>query len=311
MSRFVAPPASDGPYKLADWIEIEALRDDDRRCSFEDLVSALRTSGSVDGVDDTDPEDDSGSQKVHELAESAFNIIEFRHGVSSQKPGSYPYLIKGTSLQFDGEEGSPYTFLLLSSYFGGSIGSVNDSYTQLFEDLCAVAIQDHLGGSATGAMTYQMGHPRRAGQPANFAAAVTAMCAELHDGGSVRIRPRMNAVRDGKLDVVAWIPMLDRRQGKFIGFGQCATGSNWKDKLAELQAEAWCNTWLAERPVQLPARMFFVPHAIPDDEWLTTSFQSGIIFDRLRIAHHSTKIAGTVASRVSDWNRAALSWLRG
>jgi hypothetical protein len=96
-----------------------------------------------------------------------------------------------------------------------------------------------------------------------------------------------------------------------IGFGQCATGIHWKDKVAELQAEAWCKLWLNDFPVQEPFRTFFIPHAIEADVWQDVSLNAGLLFDRVRIARYAGNLAQSIQAEIDQWNRVALEPLRG
>jgi len=301
-----APPASADAETLADWIEVCAVVDTDRRCSREDLVSALRISGGIDAFEELGPEGDIGSEATQALAESALEIVENRAEILGA--AHYPFALSPGSVKASedaSEEGRIYQFLLLSSYFSGELGASNAEYTRLFEDIAAVAAKDYLGGSAR-AEVYQMGHPRRSGQPSKFAEAVTEMCAKMHDGGVVRDRPQISDMKDAKLDIAAWIPTPDRRQGKLIGFGQCATGRNWRDKLSELQPDPWCALWITDRFAVLPIRMFFIPHMISSADWLFISYEAGMIFDRVRITAHANDLPASVTKRVDSWLEIAL-----
>lgn len=304
----VAPPASANPNSHADWMEIEALRDSDRRCSREDLVSALRTSGSYEDVDEREPDRDPGSEIMQEIAQSAYDLLESR---SEYLGDAYPFTLEGTSIKVKrSSERLVYTFLLLSSNLGGDQGSTNNAYASTFEDVSASAIRLYLGGDANDAQVYQLGHPRRHGQPSGFLDAVTELASKLGEGGTGRHRSNDAHLKDGKLDIVAWIPHTDRREGQVIGFGQCATGKNWKEKITELQPSSFCRLWMTDSPVETPFRLFFVPHVIDSSDWLRVSINSGILFDRLRIAKFSSKLEGLAQGEVIAWNKKALKTLR-
>lgn len=306
----IAPPASADSQHLADWMEIEAIRDVDRRCSVEDLLSTLRTGGSIDAVDDLDPADDPGSERLQEIAIDAFAIIEARAQALAVN-NSYPFTLRGTSLAFDDSlAASSYVFLVLSSYIDGSAGACDTPYTALFEDLSAAAIRNYFGGDVTGAITYQFGSPRRHGQPSGFRHALQDLLNKLRDGGGVHERPTIGRKNDDKLDIVAWIPSPDGRRGKLIIFGQCATGKHWRDKVYELEPSAFCRTWIHDHPVVPPIRSFFFPHALSEDEWVNIGISAGLLFDRIRIAAFTTALPTKTADEIARWNDSALVRLR-
>lgn len=311
MIELQAPPTSECAETLADWIEVCSIVDTDRRCSREDLISALRVAGSIDAFEQFGSEGDVGSEVIQGLAESAMDVIENRAEILSGN--RYPFVVSSGGIatsEVTSEAGEVYQLLTLSSYFSGDIGGSNAEYTRLFEDIAAVAARDYLGGSATNAEIYQMGSPRRSGQPSRFADAVTDMCAKMHDGGLAKDRLQAAHMKDAKLDIAAWIPTPDRRQGKLIGFGQCATGKNWRDKISELQPDSWCALWITDRFAVLPVRMFFVPHAIPSNDWLLVSYDAGMIFDRVRIVAHSKEVPPSISERVHQWLSTALQGVK-
>ncbi|MBV9139805.1 MAG: hypothetical protein JO115_02585 [Pseudonocardiales bacterium] len=307
MIELQAPSTSAHAETLADWIEVCSIVDTDRRCSREDLISALRIAGGIDAFEQFGPQGDVGSEMIQGLAESAMDIIENRAEILSG--GRYPFIVSSGGIATStviSEAGEIYQLLVLSSYFSGNIGGSNAEYTRLFEDIAAVAARDYLGGSTTNAKIYQMGSPRRSGQPSKFTDAVTDMCAKMHDGGLAKDQQQAVRMKDAKLDVVAWIPTPDRRQGKLIGFGQCATGKNWRDKISELQPDSWCASWMTDRFAVLPVRMFFIPHTIPSNDWLLVSYDAGMLFDRVRIVAHSKEVPSSIGVRVRRWLSAAL-----
>ena len=104
-----------------------------------------------------------------------------------------------------------------------------------------------------------------------------------------------------KLDLTVWRPFLDRRPGKLIGFGQCATGNDWTDKLTHLQPDAFCSMWMLDYPAVAPIRLFFVPFRIEQRRWLDVARQGGIVFDRCRIANHADGIHKDLRRELSQW----------
>jgi hypothetical protein len=137
---------------------------------------------------------------------------------------------------------------------------------------------------------------------------VTSLCTELGEGGGCReIRGRSRPA-DAKLDVVAWRDFRDRREGKLIGFGQCAAGADWKEKLSELDHQAFRKKWFREDLAVDPVRLFFLPRRLGRMDWRHTSIDGGILFDRCRISHHAGFLTGELAERVTAWTRSVSAW---
>lgn len=87
--------------------------------------------------------------------------------------------------------------------------------------------------------------------------------------------------KDRGLDVVGWIPFVDRRSSQIVVLIQSTVGQNWKDKLP-VPLDAWrqyvhwgCN----------PVKAFAVPRVVNDYEWHEASVDKGILFDRVRIVN--------------------------
>ena len=301
---------SDPPELKADWVELYAVRDTDGSVSFADVQSALTVSGTADAIneeDDSGPElDDADRYEV--AAEAAFLEIDDR-SVSCDCGGiGYPFEIESSCLTaMSGGEKSVYVFLLLLSRFGHATRINGDNGAKLFEEVCAQAAAEYLGGSGPHVDSLVFGFPRRTA-PTGFAAAVDSLCSLLKEGGSNKARPRTRDQKDAKLDVVAWRSFADQRAGKLIAFGQCATGSNWPDKVYELGDPAgWCKLWMGESLAIDPIRMFFVPYRVPSDRWFETCVGGGILFDRCRIVQHSSHLDGALRQRVASWSATVMA----
>ena len=117
-------------------------------------------------------------------------------------------------------------------------------------------------------------------------------------------------MKDAKLDVVAWKDFHDKRPGKLIGFGQCATGNDWHNKRTDLQPLDWCRHWMRDVPLVPPQRMFFVPHRIEPDEWSITSTAAGLTFDRCRTSKHASLVDNNAKKQAGLWSAAVLKGLR-
>lgn len=295
---------------LADWLEIRAFRDRDGNSSHVDLLRALRISGTEDALDEEDETDatiESWEDPYEAAVESAFMEIEDRFKACGAERGTYPFALEADYIALAKDtRASVYTFLLLLSRYGGSAEAKPAQGPKLFEEVCAKAAEEYIGGANITVKSRVFGFPRRV-LPAGFEKALQKLCDELQEGTGPRSRPNSIDQKDAKLDIVAWRDFDDARPGKLITFGQCATGRNWNEKLTELQPGEWCGFWMQDRPAVFPIRMFFVPHRVSRREWLHSSFKGGILFDRCRIARHSSLIELPLRKRLASWSKDVLS----
>jgi hypothetical protein len=252
---------------LADWMEIVSMSRRNRQCSVRDLGRQLKKS-SVLTDDNIEPE------------EAAADIITELRTRAKAAANSYPFAIDGTHVRLKSqfENFLPYTFCLCLSYFGGDRRPKSPLFPRrAFEEISSIAAGNYLLGEGI-----RFGAPRR-GLPAKFDDALNKLCYLMGEGRGFRGRGfRMG--QDDTLDVVAWRDSPDKRLGKLLMFGQCASGDDWKDKTQELQPAVFCRTWLMDEPIS-HLRAFFIPHRIKDSDWHATSIRAGILFDRCRVSY--------------------------
>jgi hypothetical protein len=287
----VTPPGGSRE-ELADWLELTALSGQ-RTASMEDLLQVVRTSPGSEG----------GGARGLASELSAADAFAELHDRRLACRGGWPFRLTGEVVEGPGGAArAPYTFLLLLGAFGAAAGPAGEDGASLFEEVCAGAGMSYLGGRRAGARSIVFGAPRR-GSPAGFRAAVDHLCEAIGEGGGCRARARLRHQRDAKLDVVVWRPFPDARAGQLIGFGQCATGRGWTDKLQELQPRAFGALWLREPLAVEPFRLFFVPFRVDPARWEEASFSGGVLFDRCRIAAHADELDRDVRERCRAWSR--------
>lgn len=272
----------------------------------------MRRTGSIDGLGDTgdltddEPLDGPIEQQDDELermADAAFEQLELREEYLG---ADYPFAVNGALAAKPGAPDTVYAFLTTATLLGSRSDAASESVASLFEIVSRSALVCYLGGPAT-ARGYDFGFPRRDG-PKAFYDAVEALCQQLGEGLGCRVpRPQSAHVKDAKLDVVAWIPFGDRRTNQLSVFGQCATGSNWRDKLTELLPEAFCKRWFREQPAATPSSAFFVPRHIEERYWPEAAVgDQRILFDRLRIVRVLVDIDEDLANRCATWTASVL-----
>jgi len=309
---FSVPKLSDSAEEKADWVELYALKDDDGNASFSDLLTALGISGTADAAEEDDddaedlPDEMSDDDRYEGAGEDAFLEITDRLESCGRTSAGYPFEVAGSAVVCrDTTLTSVYVFLLLLSRYGHKAGGADGA--KIFEEVCAKAAESYLGALETHVRSYVFGFPRRIG-PRGFAKALDALCAELGEGCRRSGSATSPDQKDAKLDIVAWRSFADRRQGKLIAFGQCATGADWKDKATELiPPESWCKLWMLDQPAVWPIRMFFVPHRINGNMWFETCVKGGILFDRCRIVQHSGLLSKDLQDRIAAWSKAAIA----
>lgn len=316
MSYLIAlPPATSSRESQADWLELCVLQSSSQRVSVREYIRDLGIGGTADAVDlpwEANGISIDDDDTYESIGDDTFAEINERFEACGGTDGAYPFEIVGQNvlqMRVDMRE-SPYVFMMLLSRFGKGAGPSRSKGAELFEDLCAEAIRNYLGGiqSQRGqtvdahSRSCVFGFPRRV-LPTGFADAVDQLCIELGEGVSHRIRPKLPDQKDGKLDIVAWKTFPDLREGKLIAFAQCATGQDWNQKLTELPVTVdWCRYWMQDTPAVLPIRAFCVPHRIEFKEWLQTTLYGGVLFDRCRIGYLSGNLEQGLTTKLTRWS---------
>lgn len=286
------PKDSDDPIRLADWLEIYALISADGNSSAGDLERALHRLGLDTS---TDP---------NELCAEVFAELELRATAATR---SYPFHIQGAvlSLRDQHERFAAYLFCLCLSYFGWQQKKGRTIFPRrMFEDLAALAAKNFLRGDS-----YRFAAPRK--DVPQFRAALDRLCRRMGEGARCKLEDTRSA-QDDNLDIVAWNDFPDRKPGKLLLFGQCATGEDWQGmKLTSLQPTEFCMYWLHEVPRSPLIRAYFIPHRVSSHDWHRSTTFGGIIFDRCRISYwtHSGKTL-KVAKPYLDWVTSVLETTR-
>lgn len=297
------PSVAADEHELADFVELMSWRDG--RMSAVDLTRYLGRLDEPDYAEDGVQEE----EEVDFLAESVFDELERRaeacvHG--------YPFSIgnDGQSARFIGDDTGNahhaiYAFLLLATRLNMNIDREHDGVdgTAVFEELAAESARVYLGPRSKSLVF------GTAAQETSFEEKVNDLCANIGEGDGFSDRGGDGRrQRDGKLDIVAWTPFSDGLLSKLLVFGQCKTGTHFKDQLAQLQPDAFCNKWFRSPPVVSPVRAFFVSEALPRSRWRNTAVDAGLLFDRCRIVDFIDGASDDVLDKAQAWTAAA--WAR-
>ena len=172
--------------------------------------------------------------------------------------------------------------------------------TQLFERLSAEISKEYFGDHAE-SMVFGT-----ASSKANFPGKMKELCDRIKEGdGYVPRSANRRSQKDGKLDVVVWKPFSDGLLGKFTAFGQCKTGTNYKNTLAQLRPDSFCKKYMQSPLALTPLRMFFIAEALREGDWYDAVCDAGLLFDRCRIVEFSNQVSKGVLDKTERWTARA------
>lgn len=293
------------PYEIADFAELVCWRD--ARASAQEVSRALGRLEENDYSEGVLEEDEIDGIIQEGIIQEACGELEQRH---SGCQGGYPFQIgrRGSTLKDRQDSTSDkhiiYKYLLLATRLNMDTkrNYAGIDGTKILEDLAAVVAREYFGARAESLVF------GTASGTSNFPQRVDHLCGRLGEGGGFQSgRSRSTMTKDGKLDVVAWKPFTDNLPGKLIGFGQCKTGTNYKDTLTQLQPGVFREKWLNSALIVSPIRMFFVSEALPSSAQLRfdISIEAGLTFDRCRIVDFCGTVEPELLTRVKEWTSAA------
>jgi hypothetical protein len=304
--------------KLADFAEIECLKRKDFNVSAVDISNIILRSDNADDLNED--RSDSANNSVIE----AFEEIDVRKRACGANRSLYPFELceQGTLVRYHGDrhEAPPtlYLYLLLATQLNMRTEKRHAGFdgTELFEELSAEVALRFLGGPSEQVKHHIFGTSRHTRdcedhQEINgkvFESAVNNLCRELKEGLSFHSDPSQRVhAKDGKLDVVVWRQFADERHGQLIGFGQCKTGTHWKNDLTKLQPENFCSMWFKEQPAVKPFRMYFITDRVCSN-WRHTCIEGGVLFDRCRILEYCRNLPTQLLDKIEKWVVAATAF---
>jgi len=312
----LAPTENDSRSALADWLELHALFSPRRTSSKGDLLNAFDIAdddraGRFSHDEQTGDQLDQGILEESRLAllENVFEELEFRSACLGQ---GYPFVIDAKRLlmrtAFCEETAHAgqvaYSFCLLATGLRErkitgikELPATKQEMALLFQVCACLAAGGYFGGSVC-----SFGFPREAGNA--FLPALQAAYRRFGHGDVKKMieAGHPSATKDAGIDVIAWRDHPDRLPGKLYSLGQCASGKNWKQKPVAPEVAQFHGTWFTTRPSEYFIPALYIPFHAHDeiDEPKHESFATvrtrvvayherkfGVIFDRLRIAHHA------------------------
>ena len=299
MFKWPGRPSAHAPeHELADYAELLAWqRNSMSMTTLSRFLGRLAENDYSRGV----PEEEETDQG----AEEAYREIERRKEGCGE---GYPFEMtqEGYTLcvpqKADNRKHVIYRYLLLATRLNmkGNRRHAGIDGALLFEELAAEVAREYLGARAESLVFGTAAEGR------DFQGKVDDLCKRIKEGDGFVNRDKARPdERDGKLDVVVWKPFTDGLPGKLIAFGQCKTGTSYKDTLTQLQPDSFCRKWLQSSPVLTPVRLFFVSEALLRSRWHSASTDAGLLFDRCRIVDFCNDVSADVVGKIKAWTEAA------
>ena len=207
---------------------------------------------------------------------------------------AYPFSLDGGTLAYAASASGIYEFLLCICNSQLTTGDYV-WLPRLFERVAARLVAAYFGEHAESIHT---GWPRDGTVGSSFSEAMTtvATCTGEWTWGPDEGLPDVHHSGDQGCDFVVWFNAVDGRQiGQLFVLGQCACGNDWQTKFRDLDVVR-LRKWFNPLSVVDPVRSFATPHHVADALLREASRESGLFFDRARLA----KIASGVRQDVLD-----------
>ncbi len=304
MFKLPNPPSPQaGIHELADFAEILSwIRG---KISSSEIANCLIRSDENDGKMGIEHDED----RINENLEEVMNETGRRKAACQ---AGYPFehdgqgsILKRLGSDTRNKKRIIYIYLLLGTRLNMKNNRVHNGIdgTALLEEMSANVLKAYLG--SRNARAYIFGTSNRDAVNA-FEDKVNTLCNELGEGARFR---NLNGgpvhAQDAGLDVVGWIPFLDATPGQLIVFGQCKTGTEWRNHTSDLDPARFNKLWMEEPFLVDPVRAYFVAEAVDRSNWKASSIAAGILFDRCRLVQYSGGLSGDLLSRIRKWTSAA------
>lgn len=296
------PNLQSNAQEWADYAEFLAIRN-----SSISLISLCRDPKLVDdeieinGIDDTSDNylkkfDEITSEiqlRINHLGEK-YPFILTNHGYSIELNDNvnlcskiYKYLLLCTRVKMTGPTGA-------NRIINGVDGAL------VFELLCGEVSKNFFGKNTE---LDVFGTSKATGS--SFTARLKNMINRLGEGRDANDYPGSRP-QDDKVDLIIWKSSTDKNSSKFIGFGQCKTGTSWLNRLSDLDTDVFCKKWFHTTPIVTPLKMFFCAQYFPRNQWNYYARSAGLIFDRFRIIEFLPEnIESSILDQIENWYMGA------
>lgn len=294
------PSSKDYIEELADFWEIRALQSDEivSQINIGKTLAMESDELLIDGVESEEDETDETLDDV---------LIEINN--RKKLINEYPFEINTYSikkLETSNQKSLIYIFLLLATRYNMRDFKILDGVdaTLEFEHLCAIVAKNYFGHTAK---SFVFG----TGMEGGFKQKVEHLIKELRiDAQFNNPNPNPPTKKDDGVDVVVWKNFTDNLEGKLIAFGQCKTGTNWRDSIQQLNPSRFCTTWLTQSPVFTPIPMIFLADTMIRNFNFISDQRGKLFFNRFRIIENlPSTLPEDLLSKIKKWTQEAISLL--
>lgn len=285
------PTARASSYEFADYLELLCFVTN----NGVSITNAHRQINYIsDEIGDGDYDED---DKLYDLLQDALKEID-RREIACR--GRYPFTTDNNSIFPNPDCSRSYEIIYKYLLLATRLNMIQHKYTDtingtlIFESLSALVAKEYFGNNAKSIV---FGTGCRGG----FRDKINDLTHQLGEGGKYKDPEEgTHDEKDGGLDIVVWKPFTDMKKGKFIGFGQCKTGTEWRDEVGRLCPNDFCSIYFDRQPYIEPVKMFFVCETFKDN-YEKLSRKAGIIFDRCRIMDFLPELPDSLLNDINHW----------
>jgi len=257
----------------SDFIEICAIKEGQQNL-FQLFKQSKLISDEIltEGIDSEEDSYDSLSDEIWQEIERRKYLLNDRYPFEVISKGTLKFK------DYKNYHSDIYKYLLLTTIMdmrprNSIISGLNP--TLLFENLCIYSAKGYFGKDFSCKVF-------GTGQKGSFYQKIEEFIREIGEGGSARTHPQAKPKDDG-VDIILFKNFRDFKESKFIAFGQCKTGTDWMDSIAKLNPDSFCKKWLNVSPLFTPIKMLFLSQYFPYRDRSYKGYETGLIFDRIRI----------------------------
>lgn len=261
--------------EIADYIEIQCLFSVNSHYSFASARSSMNILSDEIYHNGIESDEDEILDKINEA------IIEIQNR-RLRCNNKYPFSVSANSIKFTDHETIShwvYIYLLLATRLNMAIDRIHSGVdgAYLFEELSEQIAKSYFGNKSN---TIIFG---TSSSGCNFEDKIANLLTNLKEGGHYKQPVGSNdRQKDANVDIVVWNAFSDSRGSKLIGFGQCKTGTSWREDISTLRPDAFMRSYTTCQLYHDPVRLFFIADSCLE-EWEELARLAGILIDRCRI----------------------------
>lgn len=255
------PPAARDAITLADWVESTMAIEGEEFLPRAVVRRRLGADGNQD--------------------EAAIGLLlsEIRRRRKAA-PTIYPFEVDASGVVRAGGLADPlYDLMVMLSLLEAPFRQHKqwDEANTLMDGVAELALGQLFGPNTN---TLRFGWPVSDGRPSDFPKAIRWLAEAM--GLEITAHRRTPRPQDGGVDVVAWRPFPDARQGFPVVLAQCTYRGDFRAKGTDINARRWLD-WISFGSEPLSALV--IPHIVDqsDEVWTEISYDVQVILDRFRI----------------------------